>query len=182
MRVSSLSGSGFRMVVADATGSLLAQDIPTNSTSSLTINNNGVFRLLASNGSTSSIDAQTNLVYSESMFSIYGDVRISNLISQSSALLRVSESGQVYAQQVSSSSNTAFIVTYDTASNLYATTDFNLNFINSANIQNINSSITASNNTIYLVDTSTSSRIIWLNTLEMFSGGRTRKILISKFV
>ena len=105
MRVSSLSGSGFRMVIADATGSLMTQEIPTNSTSSLTINNNGVFRLLASNGSTSSIDAQSNLVYSESLFSIYGDVRISNLISQSSALLRVSESGLIYAQQVSASSN-----------------------------------------------------------------------------
>lgn len=180
VRIAALSGSGFRMVIADATGSLMTQEIPTNSTSSLTINNNGAFRLLTSNGSTSSLDAQSSLIFSESLFTVYGSVRISTLESKSIGLLRTSESGEIYSDIIDTGSSTDFIMLYNSESNDINRTTFNLDFINSKNILSISSNITASNNTIYLVDTSGGSKIVWLNTSTIFNAGRTSEIIINK--
>jgi hypothetical protein len=68
VKISTLAGTGTRMVVATADGTLDHQAIP----SVLTINTNALNRILTANGTTTSIDAEANLTWDGTQFLIAG--------------------------------------------------------------------------------------------------------------
>lgn len=58
--IPNLAGTGTRMMVADASGNVSTQTIPSGGGSALAINNNANNRMLTANGGTTSIDAEPN--------------------------------------------------------------------------------------------------------------------------